>query len=217
MPDLAFATITSALAGQSLFEDKSWRLSPQAWPLTPDQLAELNRIGAPVLNFTRRSRPSTCVRWRAKTCCATSRFSPRGSPTTRSRQAGRSRRPCAQPEESWRISTVLRPDLLLTEEGFALTELDSVPGGIGLTAFLNRLYGGESDAAIVGHRDAMIENFHQSLAGLRPDLRNPLIAILVSDEAATYRPEMQWLAEQLQTPRPPRILHAPRGRFSARG
>jgi hypothetical protein len=29
-------------------------------------------------------------------------------------------------------------------------------------------------------------------------VRNPLIAILVSDEAATYRPEMQWLSEQLQ-------------------
>jgi hypothetical protein len=29
-------------------------------------------------------------------------------------------------------------------------------------------------------------------------VRNPLIAILVSDEAATYRPEMFWLAEQLQ-------------------
>src|SRR6185312_8612500 len=40
--------------------------------------------------------------------------------------------------------TVLRPDLLLTDEGFALTELDSVPGGIGLTAFLNRLYGGKA-------------------------------------------------------------------------
>ena len=32
---------------------------------------------------------------------------------------------------------------LLTDEGFVLTELDSVPGGIGLTAFLNRLYSGE--------------------------------------------------------------------------
>jgi len=29
-------------------------------------------------------------------------------------------------------------------------------------------------------------------------VRNPLIAILVSEEAGTYRPEMQWLAEQLQ-------------------
>ena len=31
-----------------------------------------------------------------------------------------------------------------------------------------------------------------------PDCRNPLIALVVSDEAATYRPEMEWLAEQLQ-------------------
>src|SRR5882672_2529987 len=31
-----------------------------------------------------------------------------------------------------------------------------------------------------------------------PVMRNPLVAILVSDEAATYRPEMRWLAEQLQ-------------------
>ena len=51
---------------------------------------------------------------------------------------------------------------------------------------------------ILGSGDLMVENFYQSLAGLRPAIRNPLIAILVSDEAATYRPEMQWLAEQLQ-------------------
>jgi len=44
----------------------------------------------------------------------------------------------------------------------------------------------------------MIRNFHAALAALRPEQRNPLIALIVSDEAATYRPEMQWLALQLQ-------------------
>src|SRR5690606_31527212 len=92
--------------------------------------------------------------------------------------------------------TVLRPDLLLTEDGFVMTELDSVPGGIGLTAFLNQLYSENGD--IIGGGDAMIRNFYASLAALRADVRNPLIAIVVSDEAATYRPEMRWLAEQLQ-------------------
>jgi hypothetical protein len=90
---------------------------------------------------------------------------------------------------------------LLTDEGFVLTELDSVPGGIGLTAFLNRLYAGapgEQAGAILGADDAMIRNFHTALAALRPDARNPAIAIVVSDEAATYRPEMEWLALQLQ-------------------
>ena len=93
------------------------------------------------------------------------------------------------------FSPVLRPDLLLTEHGFALTELDSIPGGIGLTAFLNRLY---DDDGIVGHGDQMIEGFYQSLAALLPRNRTPLIALLVSDEASTYRPEMQWLARELQ-------------------
>jgi hypothetical protein len=101
------------------------------------------------------------------------------------------------PRNRGAFPTVLRPDLLLTDTGFALTELDSVPGGIGLTAFLNRLYasGGES---VLGPNDAMVRNFHASLTALRPELENPLIALAVSDEADTYRPEMQWLALQLQ-------------------
>jgi hypothetical protein len=44
----------------------------------------------------------------------------------------------------------------------------------------------------------MIAHFHAALAALRPESRNPLIALVVSDEAATYRPEMEWLAQQLQ-------------------
>src|SRR5690606_16918466 len=91
---------------------------------------------------------------------------------------------------------VLRPDLLLTDDGWAMSELDSVPGGIGLTAFLNRLYSETGD--ILGAGDAMVKNFHAAVAALRPDMRNPLIALVVSEEAATYRPEMEWLAQQLQ-------------------
>ena len=38
------------------------------------------------------------------------------------------------------VPRVIRPDILLTETGFSITELDSVPGGIGLTAWLNKTY-----------------------------------------------------------------------------
>ena len=100
------------------------------------------------------------------------------------------------PKNRGAFPTVLRPDLLLTDEGFVLTELDSVPGGIGLTAFLNRLYG--ASPSILGQGDLMNRNFHAALAALRPGVTNPLIALVVSDEAATYRPEMEWLATQLQ-------------------
>ena len=102
------------------------------------------------------------------------------------------------PRNRGALPPVLRPDLLLTDEGFVLTELDSVPGGIGLTAFLNRLYEADAGAAVLGAGDRMILNFHAALAALRPKERNPLIALVVSDEAATYRPEMRWLAQQLQ-------------------
>ena len=44
----------------------------------------------------------------------------------------------------------------------------------------------------------MILNFHAALAARLPELPNPLIALAVSDEAATYRPEMEWIAHQLQ-------------------
>src|SRR4051812_38245857 len=196
---LSFESIRAALAEQSLFEDKTWQLSPDAWPLTPDQLAQLEAIGAACVEFhqaletlyLRSVAGKNLLRNKPLVAPWVADYLDRGKPAELVAHARHAKNRGAFP-------TVLRPDLLLTDEGFALTELDSVPGGIGLTAFLNRLYGGDTDPAIVGHRDAMIENFHQSLAGLRSDIRNPLIAILVSDEAATYRPEMQWLAEQLQ-------------------
>ena len=94
---------------------------------------------------------------------------------------------------------ILRPDLLITESGFALTEIDSVPGGIGLTAFLNRLYADvHGDDLIGAGTEDMVEAFYEVLCAKVPNLTAPYIAILVSDEAATYRPEMEWLASQLR-------------------
>ncbi len=109
------------------------------------------------------------------------------------------------------VPRVIRPDILLTETGFSITELDSVPGGIGLTAWLNQTYSkisegrvprgpnqdGDSqssslrDKEILGNADGMLRGF-ESIFG---DAKQ--VHIIVSEEAATYRPEMEWLAEQL--------------------
>lgn len=199
MPDLAHETLRSAFSAQSLFEDKSWQLSPQAWPLTPAQVTQLEQIGAACLEFhaaletlyLRSAQGKNLLRNKPLLAPWVADYLDRGKPPELIAHA-------RDPKNRGMFPTVLRPDLLLTEEGFALTELDSVPGGIGLTGFLNRLYGGDTDQAVLGHSGAMVENFHAALTALRPAARNPLIAILVSDEAATYRPEMQWLAEQLQ-------------------
>ncbi len=199
MPDLAYDTLHTAFSTQALFEDKTWRLSPQAWPLTADQGAQLEQIGAACLEFhqaletlyLRAVAGKNLLRNKPLLAPWVADYLDRGKPPELVRHA-------RDPKNRGAIPPVLRPDLLLTEKGFALTELDSVPGGVGLTAFLNRLYGGDNGQPIVGLDNAMVENFYQSLVTLRPETASPLVAILVSDEAATYRPEMRWLAEQLQ-------------------
>ena len=197
MPDLAYADLQAAFAATSLFEDKSWQLSPEAWALTPAQAAELADIGAACLEYhqaletlyLRSVSGKNLLRNKPLLAPWVADYLDRGKPAELVAHA-------RDPKNRGVFPTVLRPDLLLTDEGFVMTELDSVPGGIGLTAFLNRLYSASGD--VIGSGDAMIRGFHESLAALRTDIRNPLIAIVVSDEAATYRPEMHWLAEQLQ-------------------
>lgn len=200
MPDLAYESLRSSLSSQPLFEDKTWQLSPLAWPLTSAQRLELEQIGAACLEFhqametlyLRSVAGKNLLRNKPLITPWVADYLDRGKPDHLVQHA-------RDPKNRGAFPTVLRPDLLLTEEGFVMTELDSVPGGIGLTAFLNRLYGGnDGESAVLGAGDAMIRNFYDSLVALRPETRSPLIALVVSDEAATYRPEMRWLAEQLQ-------------------
>jgi len=218
MPGLAHAHIQSSLGAQPLFEAKTWQLSPEAWPLTPEQAQQLEAIGAACLEFhqaletlyLRSAAGKNLLRNKPLLAPWVADYLDRGKPADIVRHA-------RDPKNRGAFPTVLRPDLLLTDEGFALTELDSVPGGIGLTAFLNRLYADEAGDRVLGHGDAMIGNFYASLAALRTEVANPLIAILVSEEAGTYRPEMQWLADQLQ--RRGRRVHclAPDGVFPLGG
>src|SRR6187399_3008765 len=141
MSDLAFDTLRSAFSGQSLFEDKTWRLSPQAWPLTPDQAKELEQIGAACLEFhqaletlyLRSVAGKNLLRNKPLLAPWVADYLDRGKPPALVAHA-------RDPKNRGAFPLVLRPDLLITDEGFVLTELDSVPGGIGLTAFLNRLY-----------------------------------------------------------------------------
>jgi hypothetical protein len=195
---LAYESIRSALSAQPLFAAKTWQLSPEAWPLTREQVAQLEQIGTACLEFhqaletlyLRSAAGKNLLRNKPLLAPWVAEYLDRGKPAGLVGHARDARLRGVLPP-------VLRPDLLLTEDGFALTELDSVPGGIGLTAFLNRLYDGGDDR-IVGRGDLMVESFYQSLAALQPRTRTPLIALLVSEEAATYRPEMQWLAGVLQ-------------------
>ena len=214
MQELAYERIQTALRLQPLFEAKSWQLSPAAWPLTAKQVEELVAIGAACLEYQQALETlylrSVAGRnlLRNKTLVApwAADYLDRGKPRELVEHA-------RDPRNRGVLPVVLRPDLLLTDEGFVMAELDSVPGGIGLTAFLNRLYEeelqpwdgsagpsgkGGGKRGILGAEDLMVKNFHAALAALCPGFPNPSIALVVSEEASTYRPEMEWLAHELQ-------------------
>lgn len=189
--------IRDALDTQPLFEDKTWRLSPEAWPLSSGQLTEIEQIGQACLEFyrameflyTRSSENRNILRNEDALVPWVANYLDRGKPGSLVQHGLHDNVRNAHP-------VIIRPDLLLTDDGFALTEIDSVPGGIGLTAFLNRLYA--DDGAIIGASDRMLDQFYCAVGGLSTGAGGPLVAIFVSDEAATYRPEMEWLSDELQ-------------------
>lgn len=201
------ATLKSAFAEQQLFEGKSWRLSPKAWQLTPEIVAALEDIGRASLEFykaletlyRRSSEGRRILRNKDLLAPWVAEYLDRGKPRELVAMA-------RAPFSRSKLPPVIRPDLLVTQEGFSLTELDSVPGGIGLTAYLNRLYESFGEGRILGSGGRMESGFYGALARLAPGKPNPVIAIVVSEESATYKPEMDWLAAQLQ--RQGRRVHA---------
>jgi len=87
------------------------------------------------------------------------------------------------------LPRVIRPDLILTDDGYIIAEIDSVPGGIGLTGWLNQTYS-QFEQKIIGGASGMLDGFQTVL----PNGGD----IVISQEAATYRPEMEWIAQQLE-------------------
>lgn len=93
------------------------------------------------------------------------------------------------------LPVIIRPDLILTEEGFIVSELDAVPGGFGLLAELSRYYH-DAGFDIIGGRDGIIEHFKAAVQDIS-ESADPGLAIVVSDESMDYFPEMEWISEAL--------------------
>jgi hypothetical protein len=178
--------VRDAMPSTGLFAGMSWRVSPEPFPLEPKLVEELEWLGRVSLQFYkavnqlyRWSVEGRQPRWIADLLEA-------GKPSPLIER----QRSAAFKNE---LPRVIRPDLMLTEKGFAITELDSVPGGIGVTAWLNRTYSEviSNQLSVIGGRDGMLRGF-ESIFGAAKNVH-----IVVSEESATYRPEMEWVAQQL--------------------
>lgn len=97
------------------------------------------------------------------------------------------------------VPAVIRPDVIPTQDGMVITELDSVPGGIGLTACLSHIHQDLDNGhlQLVGGREGMVQGFASMLKSAQKQ-HSGCVAIVVSEEAKEYRPEMSWLAARLR-------------------
>ena len=91
---------------------------------------------------------------------------------------------------------IIRPDIMVTEKGFSITELDSVPGGFGLTARLMDLYSGMGEVMVGMSEGGIPEAFYKMAESVSGE-KSCVVAIIVSDEANDYWGEMSSLAQHL--------------------
>jgi len=164
-----------------LFGGGAWRGSPEPLKLSHAQAHAMMELGHPLAKFQqtcdalyRRSAAGKLPGWLAE-------WLDRGKPEW---LVDLQRAPAT----AGQLPRVIRPDLILTETGFALTELDSVPGGIGVTAWLSRMYS-QAGFDVLGGPNGMLDGFRSLLPAGG--------TVLVSKEAADYQPEMAWLTAQL--------------------
>ncbi len=170
----------------------SWRVSPCPFYLSSDQLQFFTDLGPQLLSFYQALNRLYNESVKGIQPPWVARYLDQGKPEALVQYSRMKRFRDALP-------AVIRPDVIPTENGMVITELDSVPGGIGLTACLSYIYHDldGSDSQLIGGRDGMVRGFARMLQSLR-GRREGCIAILVSDEAKDYRQEMSWLAAELR-------------------
>lgn len=175
--------VKDQLPANGLFAGHDWRISPTPFALGEDTAKQFESLGRLLLQFYRALNLLYRHSLTGKQPAWVAAWLDQGKPDSLIEL----QRHAVFKNE---LPRVIRPDILLTEDGFAISELDSVPGGIGLTQWLNQTYA-DTGANVIGGRNGMRDGF----AGIFGDAAN--VNLVVSEESATYRPEMQWLAEQL--------------------
>ena len=175
--------VREKMPAEGFFAGHDWRTSPAPFPLGESLAKELETLGRVLLQFYRAVNLLYRKSVEGKQPEWVARWLDQGKPPE---LIEIQRSPALKND----IPRVIRPDLLITEDGIRVTELDSVPGGIGLTAWLNQTYS-RLGMEVLGGEAGMLQGF-SSIFGSAASVH-----IVVSEEAATYRPEMAWLTRQL--------------------
>jgi hypothetical protein len=170
----------------------TWRIAVTPFPLTKDQVDFFHQLGPQLLSFYRALNRLYTDSVRGLQPAWVAGYLDQGKPEGLLAYS-RMKRFRDQ------LPSVIRPDIIPTQDGLVITELDSVPGGIGMTACLSALYAdGEAGGfSLVGGPEGMVRGF-AAMVKAQLAQHTGCVAILMSEEAKDYRPEMTWLAAQLR-------------------
>ena len=190
-----------ASTSETVTATTTWRIGTTPFSLTRDQLDSFHQLGPQLLSFYRALNRLYADSLRGLQPRWVAGYLDQGKPDallTYSRM------------KRFRdhLPAVIRPDIIPTQDGMVITELDSVPGGIGMTGALTEIYSAAPPTPypiphtphpleIVGGADGMVRGFAAMLKGQLAQ-HTGCVAILMSEEAKDYRPEMRWLAARLR-------------------
>lgn len=171
-PPISLDELRAAIPEGGLFQGKTWRFGPEPFPLAAEDVALIRELGPALLEFLKAINSLYYT-------------------TETKLKYVREILDTGKPE--WLIALhdsmpireiypqLLRPDLLLTPGGLKMTEIDSIPGGIGVMDFLNKQYREKGFKVIAGSN---------SIGKFFVDSN---IRFVFSEEACAYRPEIEWM------------------------
>jgi hypothetical protein len=181
-----FASIRAAFPKEGLFAEKDFHLSPDPFPIDAAFAKEIEQLGHRLFVFQRACNELYQRSVKGKQPAWIAAYLDAGKPAELIEFS-------RQKQFRDDLPLVIRPDLILTETGYTIAEIDSVPGGIGLTAWLNQTYAAVGHE-VLGGAEGMLDGFRSML----PEGGD----IVISEESSTYRPEMNWVAAQLNQKHP---------------
>lgn len=175
------------IAGASVYQSQEppsapWRVSPQPFHISPEFYSELQMLGEILLSFYKACNKFYYDSIRGLGPAWVAEYVDKGKPEEIIRQGI-----CKRFRPS--LPAVIRPDLILTEDGYIICELDSLPGGMGMTAAMTEAY------ASAGWSRPELDIPGCFAAAVAPN--KGTLAVVVSDESSDYRPEMDYLVSRI--------------------
>ena len=147
------AAIQAAYPAEGLFAEKDWLKSPEPFAIDRSFEKELEQLGHRLFVFQRACNQLYQLSVKGKQPAWVARYLDAGKPAELIEFS-------RQKEFRDDLPKVIRPDLILTDEGYTIAEIDSVPGGIGLTAWLNQTYA-KLGHDVIGGSDGMLDGFQE--------------------------------------------------------